>query len=368
MSFSIDKLCTLLYSKGFISKNFYQLNKYCVFIQIMSLKTAEYFMLYIPSKYKFRIDNYESYKLKYIKFDKEEKNEILNDYAGEPDGNYIENDYDALELDSEYIKKDLGNIESRLEEHYKKFINLKDLQKEDHVIVKCIFRQLRRFKYCVQNLRYKLVICYKQYICLLHSNDDISCFYIKKFPIEGNNYRKIYITVDLELLYENIDVLYNDLQQVKSGIKKILDRNHLSHAKSLQYMLEQKSEVISITDRLYLKKEKLRNYTNSFRDLLSNIITNEQIIIQKKAVVEEKKNVDSSKGGLKYDIKYSHEIKRLENELNHVQHIKKKISEKIQITQNQEEHLSLIIDKILFDNTVMLDKIFKNLEVLSEIG
>ena len=133
-------------------------------------------------------------------------------------------------------------------------------------------------------------------------------------------------------------------------------------------MLEQKSEVISITNRLYLKKEKLRNYTNSFRDLLHNISSNEQIILQKKAVVEEKKNLDSSKGGLQYDIKYSHEIKRLDNELNHVQHIKKKISEKIQMTQNQEEHLSLIIDKILFDNTVMLDKIFKNLEVLAEIG
>ena len=47
--------------------------------------------------------------------------------------------------------------------------------------------------------------------------------------------------------------------------------------------------------------------------------------------------------------------------------LKDEIIDNILKVQNQEEHISLIIDKILFDNTVMLDRIFKNLNDLSNI-
>ena len=47
--------------------------------------------------------------------------------------------------------------------------------------------------------------------------------------------------------------------------------------------------------------------------------------------------------------------------------LKDEIIDNILNVQNQEEHISLIIDKILFDNTVMLDRIFKNLNDLSNI-
>ena len=47
--------------------------------------------------------------------------------------------------------------------------------------------------------------------------------------------------------------------------------------------------------------------------------------------------------------------------------LKDEIIDNILNVQNQEAHISLIIDKILFDNTVMLDRIFKNLNDLSEI-
>ena len=56
MPLSIKKLRKILYEKGFITKKMYKLQGNCNFIEIISIHSGDMFMLYIPSKYKFRIE------------------------------------------------------------------------------------------------------------------------------------------------------------------------------------------------------------------------------------------------------------------------------------------------------------------------
>ena len=78
-------------------------------------------------------------------------------------------------------------------------------------------------------------------MCVLHLDDTIECFYIKSIPAVDQ--RKIMVTMDLELFYENFDNLTEEIAQVKTGISKVLDKNHENHSKTLQKMLDKKVDV-----------------------------------------------------------------------------------------------------------------------------
>ena len=56
MPLSLDKLKSMLYSKGFATKQIYSLQGKCKFIEIVSIETGDIFMMYIPKKYKFKFD------------------------------------------------------------------------------------------------------------------------------------------------------------------------------------------------------------------------------------------------------------------------------------------------------------------------
>ena len=92
----------------------------------------------------------------------------------------------------------------------------------------------------------------------------------------------------------------------------------------------------SVFDNLALKQNLLAAYDTAPTNGSSNLTLSQQ----RRQIIEE--------------IKKNHRLKD-------------EIIDNILNVQNQEEHISLIIDKILFDNTVMLDRIFKNLNDLSDI-
>ena len=103
----------------------------------------------------------------------------------------------------------------------------------------------------------------------------------------------------------------------------------------------------------------MRKYIQHFQKLLENINVSEKI---------NKKRLDN----LNYKTNGTNNMtlsptKSIIDEIKKNYSLKDEIIDNILNVQNQEEHISLIIDKILFDNTVMLDRIFKNLNDLSNI-
>jgi hypothetical protein len=358
MPLSLNKLRKILYEKGFITKKMYKIKGNCNFIEIISILSGDMFMLYVPSKYKFRVDE-ECHKMKLIELNNEDREEIANEYAESPNQDRMEDIYDEIELETDYNKKNIDNIEKLLEGKYKKPIHLKDLNVEDSYDVKCIFRQLRRLKYCVQSIRYKLVLKYKKYLCVLHLDDTIECFYIKSIPAVDQ--RKIMVTMDLELFYENFDNLTEEIAQVKTGISKVLDKNHENHSKTLQKMLDKKETIIQVTNQLFIKKNELRKYIHHFQKLLNDMNASEKT--NKKRL----DNLNYKNNGTNSNLTISQQKRTITEEIKKNYRLKDEIIDNILNVQNKEEHVSLIIDKILFDNTVMLDRIFKNLNDLSNI-
>lgn len=354
MTHSFSKLQLLLASKYFIPKNIFTIDGYCVYIEIFCSLNALTFLLYIPSSFNIKPEKDSVYKLRYV--DIQDSNSILSKYTEEPDNLDIKNDYDEAPILSSSENQDL---EKSLNENYNKEILLKDLNKDDKESLKDIFRQLNRFKFCVQNIKYKFVILYKNYLSAIKRDDSIECYHINNFP---NINRKLYVSIDLKSLYEKLDSVHIDIKIVNDSIYKILNQNHLKHSKILHNMLEQKDKLMYYSELVHKKKLYYDQYINELENLMLKLQENETQLVKEK----DKYSISSEYGikGIYTDIQDSHNVFNINSKLKKNQELKQELVEDIINVRNEQENIILSIDKILFDNSIMLNEIIKNFGII----
>ena len=363
MVLSVLKLEKLLSLKGFVITRYFVMHSVIVYMEIISIVDATTFLLYIPSKYKFVTQNAKNvFNLKYFDFDESADN-TTDDYAGEPDEHSVENTYQEIDVNvSPTIRGD--NIAPHLEENYKRAISLKDISREDLKEVKDIIRQLKRLRFCVQNVKYKIAIMYKYYLCSIKRYDTIECFSIKKY--RGTDYKKLFVTVDLELLYEKMDSILLNMGTIRKGLYHILDKNHFTHSRTLQRLLDEKTKIIQFSDKAYAKKVEYEKHLNEASDMLDIINKSEKTKLGHIYELNEKYN-DPAIKGLHNDIEKSHQLSKLDNELKEVQKIKEQIVKTIFDMKTKKEDIMLTVDKIMFDNNVMIECVLRNFTELGKI-
>ena len=362
MVLSITKLVKLLISKGFYPRSFFRIYNVCAFIEIISNKNGESYMIYIPSRYSFKVDEKifpNVYDLKTFDGDaiedsENEKYKLLKKYADA--GKDIEDIYNNINISNPGLFKDKNDLEAILTKKYHKNINI---TKDNDNDLKCLKRQMERLKYCVQNIDYRLVIIYKSYLCFLHTQEDVDLFIIRLFPKKLN--RTLYITLDLELLYNNNESINDDLKQISNGINKILDKNYSFHIQNLRTLLATKESVIQTVNVAIRKKNGNQKYIREFVKLFRVMCSNEK---QLKTQLDELKQ--DKKGSIHYDIEFSHARHRIGKEITQCQKVKNEVLAQIQKLKSENSNISLTMDKILFDNIILLDQVFKNLEILDK--
>jgi hypothetical protein len=359
-SLSISKLEQLLTSKGFTPKRYFIIHKYCAFIEVVNTNTSSTFMLSIPSKYKFKLkENDYVFNLKII--DIESDNLPAEDYAKEPDNLEMEKKYVEVELTNKLLRNNEnieGNISGYLEEGYKRNISLKELTKEDKSDIKDIVRQVKRLKYCVQSIGYKLVIFYINYLCVLDRDDSIECFFIKK--MNKINSRRLLISIDLELFYENMNRLEQDISDVENGIYRVFDKNQENHIKNLSKLLEEQIHITQYTKNIILKRKEYSDYINKFNSLLTHLNISENSLLEK----NDNLNLDHSKSNIYTNAGMIHKKSKIEDDLNDLNNVKSNILKNIKDIKNRQEDMLLKVDKIMFDNLVMMASIMKNIDTL----
>lgn len=364
MPLSIQKLEKLLSIKGFVPKRYFIMHSFCVYIEIMSITDTDVFLLYIPSKYKFTVHKGNNvYKIKYVDID-EDKNNTVDDYAGQPDDNLLENTYTEIDIDASPAVKG-GNIAHHLEENYKRIITLNDVSNDDSNELKDIIRQLKRLRFCVQNVKYKITVIYKNFLCSIKRDDSIECYVIKKYT--SKNHKQLYVTTDLELLYKKMDSLTLNMKTIRKGIYHILDKNHITHTRILNKLLEEKGDIMGCSENVYTKKIKYEKYLKESNEMLEVVTKSEKTTIEQLYEINEKYNNPGIKG-LHNDIEKSHIIDKMNNDLYNIQKIKEDVIKNLIELKTKRDDTMLTVDKIMFDNSVMLDAIFRNFVLLREIS
>jgi len=359
MNHSFNKLEILLSSKGFFPKNMFTIDGYCVYVEIFNVYNAETFLLYIPSKFNIKAERGNIFKISYI--DIEADDNIVTKYTDEKSNQEIKENYEEITIDTDITNY---NIEDTLNENYNKNIRLKNINKDDKSILKDIFRQLNRFKQLTHNIKYKTSILYKNYLCSIKKDETIECYYISNYPLDKNS-RKLYITMDLKLFYEKIDTLLEDIKILKNSIYKILNQNQLKHTKLLYDMLQNKDKLIHYSGLISKKKQYYDTYINQLETMLKKLNENE-LELNKERILQNKKNEQGLRG-IHSDIEKSHILYKIDEKLEKLIGLRHELTEDIVKTRNDQEILILETDKILYDNSVMLNEIIKNFDSISTI-
>ena len=358
MTLSLHKLERMLNSQRLLPKRFFVIDGLCVYVQVLSLFSGDTFLLYVPSKYDIVVNKKSNVSgLSYIEVD--ENGTIPGDYAGEPDNLDLEKTYEEVDLDfNTQTTQGKENIEDRLEENYNHPLSLKDLSRGDMSKLREVFRQLRRLRFCVQNLRYKLCIMFKNFLCCIRRDDTFEGFLVKGYTVGPA--RQLFVSVDLETLYTKLSAVPLDIKTVRQGIHRVLDKNQMKHAKNLHTMLEHRTAFSISSENILKRKAKYSLHLQQLEELLAELAKAEGATQEKINVIEKRYATDASLKGLHTDIEKTHVLAKHETALSNMEIVRSEIVQNIGETNSKLEDLSLRVDKICFDNTVMLDAIIKN--------
>ena len=358
MTLTLNKLSKILKNNGLIPKKYFLLDKYCIYIEVFSMLNADNFLVYIPSKYDLKFENEgEYYELKEV--DVPENGEIPIEYAGKVEDNKLEETYDNVDLDLSI--NDKGSLEDKLKESYDVPISLKDITLNDTNRIREIFRQLKRLKLCVQNIKYKICILYKSYMCCIRRDNTFDAFLAKE--LNGGEDMKLMITIDMESLIKSLTTVTNDVKTDRESIYKVLKKNQMKHIKVLEKMLEYKNTLSTNFINIKTKQKKFNSYIKSLESMFSVVEGRENTLLLQ---IEQANEKYSDSNSLNQDIERSHVIGKINDELKKLSVVKQEIMRNLVIIKSKLENLSLRVDEICFDNIVMIDAITRNFEIFSK--
>lgn len=289
-----------------------------MFIEIVSLRNGDVLMMYLSSKYKFNVpEDAVSYKIKCID---------------------VQKNYTATEI-------------SEISEYYPSVKNIKNfnqnIQLENFNEQECLnegYNQLKRLKKCVSDIKYKLAMLFMNYIWYVGRDGSISCFTIRNFT--PTKKRKIMITFELEILYDRITTINDDVDLINKSICQIFSKNQVSHRENLQKIFD----FISMKNETkYFDADIIR-----FEELLQRIenIRNEK----KKQLINLEKEYEFKKKFF-HDVEKSHIKGKLEEELRVILSLEKDTLLNVIELKENKNHQMLNIDKIMYEVLIMSNKI-----------
>jgi len=350
---SVTKLEEFLTGKGYAPTRYYTIGRNVAFVEVLCVATADIFLLSIPRKYELRGERGENtHKLRYIQTENSGKAE---DYAERPEDLKLESMYPEVELSKQRINRSSGELTNLLESYYKRPIALGDI--EDSNTLADTVRQMNRVKFCCQSLAYKLAIIHSGCLCVLLADNTSALFSIKR--VRKNPGRKVFVCIDLESLYNDIDNLSTNLQTVKNGVFRVLDRNQERHSELLERMINEETSIADVSKEITDQKKRLKNYLKQFAKLMRSSAKTE------KQLMEKLYDLEQGRGGyITGDTTRAHEKARILEKLNSIREAKgESIRHVMELTETRE-NVTLTVDQILFDNVVMFNQIISNFEKL----
>lgn len=327
MTITIDKLDKLCIEKGFQIKNYYIMYDKLVFLELLKVDCAEYFMIYIPSKYSIDVTKKGNvYEVEYFDLPDETTNNI-------------DDIYEEVDLDV-----DIDNLSSQ----YMADINLHTTETSLHEIK----RQISRLSLCVKSINYNLCIIYEDKI--FHSRENY-IYKVKNFS-DTNTKRKLVLCLDLKSFLNKINVLHKEIPMIKKGIYKILNKNYYKQSALFNELLENKK---------FLQKEIPVEIQNNHKHIekLSQLYNNiKDTEAKKKQDMDSIIKLYSNKQGFHNDIEKTRKISNIQSQLDKISNTKEKIISSLLEIKEYTEDYHLTLDKICFDNIMMINNISNNLD------
>lgn len=341
---SLKKLEELLYSQNCSIKRVYSYEGNCMFLEVANYNSHDVFLLYIPSKYEIPAKNHP--RIHTIRdFEKKQSSDS-------------EGMYDTIDLEIDINDED--NLKQNLEDQYKKELDL-DINDEDLSDIDNIKEQVERIRHCIKNTDYKVAIEFKKYNVCLRRNDDVDVFVVD--DADDSDVLRLLIVTDLEMFYNKPKKTLSDISFIQKGIIRLIENMKKSHEKIFEQLIAKEK---SVNNKLRQIDVTTRHYDNEI-DKLVNVLDRVNVIdINMRNEYNKLKSKYNTNTNLTSDIQYSHLKSKYENEFDKIMKIKQKLVGHILVIKNYRYNTYLHIDKLLFQNNVLLNTVVNNMKKISK--
>ncbi len=350
MPLSLTKLCKLIKKKKYAPIRYYSADGNCVFIHMISLTSGVSAMLYVPTRFEIPIGKDENVtELEY--YDMEENPESYEeDAVKSPEDQYPE----ITVAPSEKV-----SAKDHLKDKYKRSITIQSGAKKNLPELKGIVRQLERLQLCVNGLPYHLVIIQNGYLGFIRDGETDT--YVFK-DMSGLCPKSLSVATTLPEFHEKGIEINDEISQVSKGIRKILDKNLEGHSSFLEDLVKRQGNLTVFTSLIQKKKNEYHTLIESYESLLDRVTKEEDKISasfrQAELIIGQGIDKQLERTQLKH---------KIDARLSDCASLKKSILDQLSHLNHGLEGITLSSDKILYDNSVMMDKVFKNFDKLIEI-
>jgi hypothetical protein len=369
-SLGIDRIKTLLNSYAFFPQYILVLEKKPLYINVISAKSGRSFMICIPEDYNLEVNSkssIETIEIKPVSY--LEKQSVTHRYANEPDPSRLESIYPIYPNTNKGKGKgtpvedekaeDENKIEDKLLETYKQPIFNEDVTFEDTNTIKELFRQLRRFRYSIQNTEFRFSSHTGKYVCFLEDSFSIKGYGMK--TSKESQLLKLYTVVNLEYFVEEIENMEDAIEKVEHGFQSIIDKNLLYNSEKYNTIAQKAPLIFSYTQQI---NSKLESKKNELEELEQNLIE----IREKESELKTSLATYNASRDVFLDYTKIQRRQTLEKELIKVQQEKTFTIEDILKLRDSYMNTLLRTDKILFDNIVMTDTMINNIKQIASLA
>lgn len=357
MTLSIEKLHYFLDVNHYTPQKYFMYKNKCRFIEVLSLKYATSFLL-VVSSFNFHIppgDNvFEMAKLPTLHL-----SDDVSDYIHISE-HTIEKSYNTVDANVDMPESHHRPMSDHLSDLYKHEVIVEDVKQAESIVLKNMARQLNRLKYCVHGLQHRVGILHSSFLGV-REDEKLVLYQIlnttpRKTPV-------LYVVVDFSIFYDKVKVVAHEINQLYQGIYSILNHNQDKHTRNLQHIIENKHNVLKNAGKLQTTKKKYVEYIKQYNEVLQKLYRYEETLLEELDRYKVPQDND-----VRQDMKRVQQKQAIEKKLNKVRQTKKTLIDTLSELHEKNQNLTLTIDNVLFNNIVMMDKMFKNFELLDQLS
>jgi len=344
-----NRLKEFLNLYNYILINSYSINDECIFIKVYDNLNSNFMIITIPDKYNIISEGY-NIKLEYIENINKIEIPTNESYKSIKDEELIdENEY----LDDDKINKLLNGDN---------YTNLDITTSKNNILyeeLQNIKMQLNRLKGCVSELKYKICIETDNVLCILNNKNKLKCYKLpdnnKNNEDDYINYKKMYITTNINNFYENIKNINNDVNKLQNKLYDIIDDAHNQQVDIIKIHIKKFNNIKEMLDKYKNYKNKLNNKIESISDKIKQLTKKQK---QLESAVKLSENVNS------LNVNDNLNDSSTKSELIKIKELKSEAMEILVSLKNSYDNFILNFENVLIENIQLIKKINNNFELI----
>ncbi len=334
MSIDSKKLKKTLEKHHIYVIEYFCMDNDCAMLKCFLSKICEYLLIYIPSALRFEmkvVDYKNAYEL--VDLDESTENDDYSKSDKVPDMDTIDEEKSV----STYHE---------LTQKYQKAITL---DANDEPIQRKLKRQIDRLRLPFKRLRYELALQNGRLLSVAF-DDNISLFRLKGYTDDTS--RTVLFLINVNDFIEEIELVDEHIQTIKTQFYDIIKKVSLSNLESISDQIGDYKNVVS---KITSKKDTYIKMINDYKKLYQSAKDQESILIE-----DYKTKMNTAESSTKRSIIESSFEKRMKE--HYV--AKNEIVKKGMLLALEYQSNMLILEETTFDNTIMIERVTKNFELL----